>query len=254
MVVHSARSPVNCSVNRSVNRPEEPIAAAGLLGDRNPYNSRNRLKNSRIAMKPILLSTVGMLTIAVGLTLGANQSVAAQSVAAQSAAQSTANLSSASQPGLLISQNSRAEQTCAAAARDRGFRNIEITAVNESSNGAEVILEAQQGRNRSTIGCDYSSATRDVELYRIEGDSSDDSDDNWRNQYSGDGIRNEQDAASAARRVVGQELGINDLSVVEIDDVQQDDRAWIVEGNANGAPFEVRLRSEDGSVQDFQLF
>ncbi|MBD3883554.1 hypothetical protein IFO70_17440 [Phormidium tenue FACHB-886] len=191
-------------------------------------------------MRSITLSALGTLAIAASLALGATAS-------------------SASEPGVLVSQSSRAEQTCVTAARGRGLQVVDITSVNEYSGGAEVIMEVRQGRNSSSIGCDYSSATRDVELYRIEDNygNDDDNDNDWQNQYSGDDIRSERDAESIARRVVGQQLGIDDpySSVVRIDEVQREngDRDWVVEGRANGAPFVVRLR-EDGSVQDFQLF
>ena len=187
-------------------------------------------------------------------------------------------------PNSLISQNSRAEQTCVSAARDRGLRIVDVTAVNETSGGAEVIMEVQQGRNgASSVGCDYSNATHNVELYRIEDNGSNsnnnrnndrnnngynngynngnngnngyNNNDGWQNQ-SGNSIRNQSDAEAIARQTVGEQLGIDNpnSSVVRIDNVQRNgDRDWVVEGKANGAPFEVRLRADDGSVQDFQL-
>lgn len=223
---------------------KEPIAvstSAVSKGDRKTYNPINCLRDSRAAMKSVTLSALGTLAIAASLTLGATASSASE--------------------GFLVSQSSRAEQSCVAAARGRGLQVVDITSVNEYSGGAEVILEVREGRNRSSVGCDYSNATRDVELYRIEDDYGDDdayNDDNdWQNQYSGDDIRSERDAESIARRVVGQQLGIDDpySNVVRIDEVQREnrDRDWVIEGRANGAPFVVRLRG-DGSVQDFQLF
>ncbi|HEY9639221.1 MAG TPA: hypothetical protein V6C57_01990, partial [Coleofasciculaceae cyanobacterium] len=81
-------------------------------------------------------------------------------------------------PAFQVAQSSRAEQTCVAAARDRGLRVQDVVSVNEHSGGAEVIMEVRQGRNNSSqVGCDYSSATRDVELYKIE-DGYDSSGDN----------------------------------------------------------------------------
>jgi hypothetical protein len=51
-------------------------------------------------------------------------------------------------------------------------------------------------------------------------------------------------------------LGIDDPNsdIVEIKDVQRENRNWVVEGEANGAPFRVQIRASDGSVQDFQLY
>jgi hypothetical protein len=236
-------------------------------GDRAAYNSddssnlgdsRNRLKPLGIAMKsaakPFTLLTCGSLAIAASLTMAAPKAIA--------------NTSSAFNQNSLISQNSRAEQSCVSAARDRGLRIVDVTAVNETSNGAEVIMEVQQGRNgSSSVGCDYSNATHDVELYRIEDDNGSsynndrnngNSRDGWQNQYSGgDSIRNQSDAESIARQAVGEQLGIDNpnSSVVRIDDVQRNgDRDWVVEGRANGAAFKMRLRGDDGSVEDFQLF
>ena len=57
--------------------------------------------------------------------------------------------------------------------------------------------------------------------------------------------------------MVGDQLGIDqpNSSVVKIDDIQREngDRSWTVEGRANGAPFVVQIRANDGYVQDFQL-
>jgi hypothetical protein len=85
--------------------------------------------------------------------------------------------------------------------------------------------------------------------------SGNDDDDDWQNQYAGESIDNRREAESIARDIVGEQLGIDDpySSVVRIDDVAQENRTWVVEGRANGAPFVVRIRSNDGSVEDFQL-
>jgi hypothetical protein len=215
-----------------------------LVSDRGAYNSgdsRKYLRSLGKAMKPLTLFACGSVAIAASLTMAAPKALA----------------------NALISQNSRAEQTCVSAARDRGLQVVDVTAVNETSGGAEVIMEVQQRRNgSSSVGCDYSNATHDVELYRIEDNGRSNNDrnsnnDGWQNQYSGSSIRSQSDAESAARQAVGDQLGIDNpnSSVVHIDDVQRNgDREWVVEGKANGAPFKVRLRSDDGSVQDFQLF
>ena len=251
----------------SMGSTEEPSGAVAtgaasnnvaLVSDRGTYNSGTSRKSAKSlgramksAVKPFALFTCGSVAIAASLTIAAPKGIAQTN---------------------LISQNSRAEQTCVSAARDRGLRIVDVTAVNETSGGAEVIMEVQQGRNgSSSVGCDYSNATQNVELYRIEGNNGSSSNngnynngnynngngDGWRNQQSGNGIRNQSDAESIARQAVGEQLGIDNpnSSVVRIDDVQRNgDRDWVVEGRANGAPFKVRLRSDDGSVQDFQLF
>ena len=248
----------------SVGSVEEPSGAVATgtaldnvewVSDRGAYNSGDAKKYLRSlgkAMKPLTLFTYGSVAIAASLTMAAPKALA--------------NESSLGIRNSLISQNSRAEQTCVSAARDRGLQVVDVTAVNETSGGAEVIMEVQPRRNgSSSVGCDYSNATHDVELYRIEDNGSSNNDrnsnnsrnnDGWQNQ-SGNSIRNQSDAESIARQAVGDQLGIDNpnSSVVHIDDVQRNgDREWIVEGKANGAPFKVRLRSDDGSVQDFQLF
>ena len=277
MFVHSMGSTEVGSTE--VGSTEEPSGAVATgaasnnvasVNDRGTYNSIKRFKPlgraMKSAVKPFALFTCGSVAIAASLTIAAPKGMAQTS---------------------LISQNSRAEQTCVSAARDRGLQIVDVTAVNETSGGAEVIMEVQQRRNgSSSVGCDYSNATHNVELYRIEGNGSNSNNgnynngnsnngnynngsssnngnynngngDGWRNQQSGNGIRNQSDAESIARQAVGDQLGIDNpnSSVVRIDDVQRNgDRDWVVEGRANGAPFKVRLRSDDGSVQDFQLF
>lgn len=242
----------------SVEEPSSAVATSAalnnveLLSDRGAYNSsdsRKYLRSLGRAMKPLTLFACGSVAIAASLTMAAPKALA--------------NVPFLGDQNSLISQNSHAEQTCVSAARDRGLQVVDVTAVNETSGGAEVIMEVQQRRNgSSSVGCDYSNATHDVELYRIEDNGSSNNNrnsnnDGWQNQYSGNGIRNQSDAESIARQAVGDQLGIDNpnSSVVHIDDVQRNgDREWIVEGKANGAPFKVRLRSDDGSVQDFQLF
>ncbi|NJR65172.1 MAG: hypothetical protein HC772_07375 [Leptolyngbyaceae cyanobacterium CRU_2_3] len=201
-------------------------------------------------MKPMTFSTVATLMVAASLPTLASPGAAAEHLT----------------PTFQIAQSSRAEQTCVSAARDRGLRVQDIVSVNEYSGGAEVIMEVRQNRNGSSrIGCDYSSATRDVELYEIEDDydsSSDnnnnDDNSNWQNQYGNGDVRSRNSAESIAREVVGDQLGIDEpySSVVKIDTVQRENnnRSWVVEGRANGAPFVVRIRANDGSVQSFQLY
>jgi hypothetical protein len=219
---------------------------AGVRSQGRSLNYPKNYLNHRlgIVMKPTKFSTVAIFMFAAGLTTLALPGAAAEN--------STA---------FQVAQSSRAEQTCLSAARDRGLRVQDVVSVNEHSGGAEVIMEVR-GRNTSQVGCNYSSATREVELYEIEDgynsrdDNNDDDDDdnNWQNQYGGGDVRSRSSAESIAREVVGDQLGIDDpySSVVRIDDIQQENRSWVVEGRANGAPFIVRLRA-DGSVQDFQL-
>ena len=271
----------------SVGSVEEPSGAVAtsaalnnveLVSDRGAYNSSDSKKYLRSlgTMKPLTLFVCGSVAIAASLTMAASKALANAPFLGN---QSSLSNNSLGHSNSLISQNDRAEQTCVSAARDRGLQVVDVTAVNETSGGAEVIMQVQQRRNgSSSVGCDYSNATHDVELYRIEdnGNSNNDrnnngssnngynggynggrnSNDGWQNQ-SGNSIRNQSDAESIARQAVGDQLGIDNPNsgVVHIDNVQRNgDREWIVEGKANGAPFKVRLRSDDGSVQDFQLF
>jgi len=161
-----------------------------------------------------------------------------------------------------VAQNSRAEQTCTDAASNRGLQVMDVVSINPNSGGAEVVMEIRRNRNDTyQVGCDYSSATRQVELYEIQDSNSSSGNGNsngWQNQYgSGNGVRNRSDAESIARQVVGDQLGIDQpySSVVKIDNIQREnsDRSWTVEGRANGAPFVVQIRANDGYVQDFQL-
>jgi hypothetical protein len=121
---------------------------------------------------------------------------------------------------------------------------------------------------------EYDDAYDDREDYRY-GDRSDDryndryqrndrhSDyqDDWQRRFqTSSGIRDESDAESIARAVVGDQLGIDDpySEVVRIDLVRREsgrsNRHWIVEGRVNGAPFVVRIRSSDAYVLGFDLY
>lgn len=196
----------------------------------------NLKKSFQMFMKPFAQSTFTVLALVGFTAIAAPESAEAQV--------------------FQMAQNSRAEQICREAASDRGLRVLNIRDVNSHSGGAEVIMEVRQGRSGSqVVGCDYSSATRAVELYEIQDDYSSSGENDWQNQADSESIDNRSDAESVARRAVGNELGIDDpfSSVIRIDKVQRENRSWMVEGRANGAPFEVRLRSDDGSVQDFQL-
>lgn len=141
----------------------------------------------------------------------------------------------------------------------------EVLSIEPVAGGAEVQMQVSQRQSSSfVVGCDYSSGTGNVELYRLEGverndpDSNSDSSD-WRRSYSdGSSVRNQNEAEEIARAVVGQQLGIRDpySDVVRIDDVDRTDsnRAWEVKGRVNGAPFVVRIRSSDAYVLGFDLF
>ncbi|WP_088891839.1 hypothetical protein [Leptolyngbya ohadii] len=158
-----------------------------------------------------------------------------------------------------------AQEVCVEAAEDRGLRVREVLSIEPVAGGAEVQMQVSQRQSSSfVVGCDYSSGTGNVELYRLEGverndpDSNSDSSD-WRRSYSdGSSVRNQNEAEEIARAVVGQQLGIRDpySDVVRIDDVDRTDsnRAWEVKGRVNGAPFVVRIRSSDAYVLGFDLF
>jgi hypothetical protein len=156
---------------------------------------------------------------------------------------------------------SRAEDTCESQVRDRGLRVVDVVETNEHSGGVEVIMRVSRRGDEYTVGCDYSSSSGDVELYRIEDDRGGrgdrfESDNGDRNDRGNGAVGDRQEAESIARDEVGDQLGIDDpdSDIVEINDVQRENRNWIVEGEANGAPFRVQIRASDGSVQDFQLY
>jgi hypothetical protein len=168
-------------------------------------------------------------------------------------------------PEFQIAQVDRAEDVCTDQVRDRGWRVEDVLETNEHSNGVEVIMRVSRRGDESTVGCDYSRSSGDTQLYRIEddrdyrGDRNDDDDygDNDDRFYrSGDEVGDRQEAERIARDAVGDQLGIDNPNseIVEIKDVQRENRTWIVEGEANGAPFRVQIRRSDGSVQDFQLY
>lgn len=167
----------------------------------------------------------------------------------------------------IAQSSSRAEQTCTNAVEDRGYRVNDILDTNTFSGGAEVVMEVSRRGNTKVVGCDYSDNTRDVELYEMEGYRSGesdhhvygDSDESWQNQfYDSNGVRDRGYAEDIAREVVGQQLGIDDphSDVVEIDEVRRDsgDRSWRVEGKANGAAFEMRIRASDAYIEEFNVY
>ncbi|MBW4514870.1 MAG: hypothetical protein KME11_06550 [Timaviella obliquedivisa GSE-PSE-MK23-08B] len=187
---------------------------------------------------------------------------------ATSSASWTTNPSLRFQPALQIAQSGRAEAICTSEVRDRGLRVVNILETNDHSGGTEVIMRVTRSGNDYTVGCDYSASSRNVELYRIEDgrrdrddrfeSDDDDSDDRF---YRGDRNRSDrvsdrQDAENIAREAVGDQLDIDDpySDIVEIDDIERNNQTWIVEGEANGAPFRVRIRSNDASIEDFQLY
>jgi hypothetical protein len=219
------------------------------------YNRKVHLNSFQTFMKPLTFSTFATSAFAA-------LAVTSLAIPAWATASPNQDLQIAQNQ---VAQNSRAEQTCTDAANDRGLQVMDIISINPHSGGTEVIMEIRRSRNDTyQVGCDYSSGTRQVELYEIEdnnsfnGDRDNNSDGNsWQNQYGSDGVRNRSDAESIARQVVGDQLGIDQpySSVVRIDNIAREngDRSWTVEGRANGAPFVVQIRADDGYVQDFQL-
>jgi hypothetical protein len=159
-------------------------------------------------------------------------------------------------PEPLVIASRRAQETCVDAAEQQGLRVTDVVEQNDYSGGSEVIL---RGRNRNqafTVGCDYAENTGQVQLYRLEGrdNGRDDSSENWddrdgnRSDDRYGEVRDRGDAERVARREIEQQLGVDaDSDVIEIDQARSSNRSWYVEGNVNGAPFEVRIR-QDGSV------
>ena len=159
-------------------------------------------------------------------------------------------------PDRMLIADRRARETCVDAAQGQGLQVTDVVEQNDYSGGTEVIL---RGRNRNqavTVGCDYAENTGQVQLYRLEGrernrDRGQDRNQSG-NQY-GDRDVGDRDAERIARREVQRQLGVDaDSDVIEIDETRSNDRKWYVEGNVNGAPFEVRIR-RDGSVENFVL-
>jgi hypothetical protein len=168
-------------------------------------------------------------------------------------------------PEFQIAQIDRAEDVCTDRVRDRGLEVEDVLETNEHSNGVEVIMRVSRRGDEYTVGCDYSSSSRDTQLYRIENDRNnrndryeDDFGDNNNDRFyrRGESVGDRREAERIARDAVGDQLGIDnpDSEIVEIKEVQQENRTWIVEGEANGAPFRVQIRRSDGSVEDFQLY
>ena len=160
-------------------------------------------------------------------------------------------------PDRMLIASRRAQETCVDAAQQQGLRVTDVVEQNDYAGGTEIIL---RGRNRNqsvTVGCDYAENTGRVQLYRLEGrdDSQGDNrdDDRYVDRYNEGEVSNRGDAERVARREIERQLGVDsDSDVIEIDETRNNDRKWYVEGNVNGAPFEVRIR-RDGSVEDFVL-
>jgi hypothetical protein len=168
---------------------------------------------------------------------------------------------------------SRAEDVCESEVRDRGLQVEDVLETNDHSGGTEVIMRVSRRGDDYTVGCDYDDSSRNVELYRIEDDRDnsryntnsdryntnsdryDNSDDRYYRSGSGS-VSDRREAENIARDAVGEQLDIDDpySDIVEIRQVEQNGRNWVVEGEANGAPFRVRIRSNDASVEDFQLY
>lgn len=166
--------------------------------------------------------------------------------------------------------NGRAEDTCIDAVEGQGLRVLDVIDRNEYEGGAEVVLQVRERRQSFTVGCDYADNTRRVQLYRLEGY---DYEDDWEQDdefYGRDGrqqgdefygrgsyngrVNDGWQAEEIARRAVEDQLGVDANSdVIEIENAREGDRRWRVDGRVNGAPFEVWIRSGDGSVEDFRL-
>lgn len=165
-----------------------------------------------------------------------------------------------------------AEDICVDAVERQGLRVIDILGQNEYEGGAEIIMQVQERRGSLTVGCDYADNSRRVQLYQVDArrydddynDNNDynDSNDSWGgdwrrddDRYSYDDyVNSDSEAVRIARRAVEEQLGVDANSdVIEINDLREGNRRWRVDGQVNGAPFRVLIRSEDGSVEDFRL-
>jgi hypothetical protein len=155
-------------------------------------------------------------------------------------------------PDRMLIADRRARETCVEAAQQQGLQVTDVVEQNNYSGGTEVIL---RGRNRNqtvTVGCDYADNTGQVQLYRLEGRDGRQNDRGNNNRGDRE-VGSRGDAERIARREIQQQLGVDaDSDVIEIDETRNSDRKWYVEGNVNGAPFEVRIR-RDGSVENFVL-
>jgi len=160
-------------------------------------------------------------------------------------------------PDQMLIASRRAQETCVDAAQQQGLQVTDVVEKNDYSGGSEIILRGRNHNQSITVGCDYADNTGRVQLYPLEGrDNSrnDNQDDNrYGNRYNNGEVSTRGDAERVARREVERQLGVDsDSNVIEIDETRNNDRRWYVEGNVNGAPFEVRIR-RDGSVEDFVL-
>lgn len=154
----------------------------------------------------------------------------------------------------------RAEDTCINAVERQGLQVVDVLDRNEYAGGSEVVLRVRERRQSFTLGCDYADNTRRVQLYQLDGYEDDwEQDDDFydRNSYNrsyNDEVSDSWQAEEIARRAVEDQLGVDANSeVIRINNTRRADRRWRVNGQVNGAPFEVWIRSQDGSVEDFQL-
>lgn len=159
---------------------------------------------------------------------------------------------------------SRAERVCVNALESRGFRVTDVLERNDFTGGSEIILRVRERNSSYAIGCDYADRTGEVQLYQLQGYGNrydDDYDDDRYDDYDDDDsynrggrVGNRREAETIARRAIEDQLGVDANSeVIEIDEAERNNRRWKVTGNVNGAPFEIKIRSEDGSVEDFEL-
>lgn len=199
-------------------------------------------------MKPRSFLTANLL-LSTGLTVSTLLGIA------------TPSLGQSIRDNRVLLANGRAEDTCIDAVEGQGLRVLDVIDRNEYEGGAEVVLQVRERRQSFTVGCDYADNTRRVQLYRLEG-----YEDNWEQDeefydrgFSNSRVNNGRvndgwQAEEIARQAIENQLGVNANSdVIEINNAREGDRRWRVDGRVNGAPFEVWIRSGDGSVEDFRL-
>jgi hypothetical protein len=168
-------------------------------------------------------------------------------------------------PAPMLIASRRAQETCLDAVQQQGLRVTDVVEQNDYAGGSEIILRGRTRNQSFTVGCDYAENTGRVQLYQLEGrdnsrddDREDDREDDWDddeygNRYNNDSAGDRRSAERIARQEIERQLGVDaDSDVIEIDQTRSSNRNWYVEGNVNGAPFEVRIR-QDGSVEDFVL-
>jgi hypothetical protein len=158
--------------------------------------------------------------------------------------------------GSWIVADRRAEATCVDAVESQGLRVTDVLDRNSYEGGSEVIMRVQRRRESYTVGCDYADNTEQVQLYRLEGESDRNSEDDrygYDDRYENGRVNGRAEAEDIARQAVEDQLGVDANSeVIRIAETRRNDGQWYVRGDVNGAPFAVRI-DQNGSVEDFQL-